>query len=76
MFLDILNAKRQLLLVKLTSMESEVSESAVPSCNASDAGSMITNPAFQRSRISHQSFRSTVSDSELEAGNVSWSLHS
>ncbi|GAB6028666.1 hypothetical protein CHUAL_004492 [Chamberlinius hualienensis] len=69
MFLDILNAKRQLLLNKLTSIESEASESLLPSCNTSDAGSMTTNPTFQRSRLSHQSFRSTVSDSELEAGN-------
>ena len=42
-----------------------------PSCGASDAGSIITNPAFQRNKPSNQSFRSTVSDSEIEQGNVS-----
>jgi hypothetical protein len=38
----------------------------------SDAGSIITNPAFlQRQRPGQQSFRSTVSDSEIEQTNVS-----
>lgn len=36
---------------------------------STDCGSITTNPAF---RMSHQaSFRSTVSDSEVEQGNVS-----
>uniref|UniRef100_T1JDW8 MAP kinase-activating death domain protein n=1 Tax=Strigamia maritima TaxID=126957 RepID=T1JDW8_STRMM len=82
--LDILNIKRQLLFNKLSSLDSEVSDacggnnsllasgeesSGVPSCSASDAGSVITNPIFYRSRISHQSIRSTVSDSEVETSN-------
>jgi len=52
------------------------STEGVASCNASDAGSIITNPAFTRQRVTgHQaSFRSTVSDSEIEQGNVSESL--
>lgn len=43
--------------------------------NASDAGSIITNPVFSLQRGSLQaSFRSTVSDSEIEQGNVSEEL--
>lgn len=60
----------------LFSQESEAGDTlqgseGPPSCGASDTGSIITNPAFQRQRPSHQSFRSTVSDSEIEQGNVS-----
>lgn len=52
---------------------SQTSDQAVPSCNASDTGSMTTNPSYYRNlRISQNSFRSTVSDSEIEAGNVSF----
>ncbi|KAG8190369.1 hypothetical protein JTE90_022014 [Oedothorax gibbosus] len=80
MFRSIINAKRNILFSRITSVESEVSESgtafsqssdqAVPSCNASDTGSMTTNPSYHRNlRISQNSFRSTVSDSEIEAGN-------
>ncbi|XP_049779283.1 MAP kinase-activating death domain protein [Schistocerca cancellata] len=78
MLRDLLNQKRHLLLSKLTSMDSEGgtentlhgSTEGVASCNASDAGSIITNPAFTRQRAGHQaSFRSTVSDSEIEQGN-------
>nr|CAD7195325.1 unnamed protein product [Timema douglasi] len=46
------------------------STEGVTSGNASDAGSIITNPAYTRQRGGHQaSFRSTVSDSEIEQGN-------
>ncbi|KDR13172.1 MAP kinase-activating death domain protein, partial [Zootermopsis nevadensis] len=79
MLRDLLNQKRHMLLSKLTSVESEVtskstlhgSAEGVASCNASDAGSIITNPVFARQRVAgHQaSFRSTVSDSEIEQGN-------
>ncbi|XP_054715767.1 LOW QUALITY PROTEIN: MAP kinase-activating death domain protein-like [Uloborus diversus] len=80
MFRSIINAKRNILFSRITSVESEVSETgtalsqgsdqAVPSCNASDTGSMTTNPTYYRNlRISQNSFRSTVSDSEIEAGN-------
>lgn len=52
---------------------SQASDQAVPSGNASDTGSMTTNPSYYRNlRISQNSFRSTVSDSEIEAGNVSF----
>lgn len=34
------------------------------SCSASEAGSIITNPAFYRQKLFHQSFRSTMSDGE------------
>ena len=40
------------------------------SCSASETGSIITNPAFQRQKLSHQSFRSTVSDSEFDPQQV------
>ncbi|XP_023706235.1 MAP kinase-activating death domain protein isoform X5 [Cryptotermes secundus] len=79
MLRDLLNQKRQILLSKLTSIDSEGgaentlhgSTEGVASCNASDAGSIITNPAFTRQRLTghHASFRSTVSDSEVEQGN-------
>ncbi|XP_046395565.1 MAP kinase-activating death domain protein isoform X5 [Ischnura elegans] len=78
MLRDLLNQKRQMFLSKLTSIESEggVSDNTlqgsegVPSGNASDTGSIITNPAFQRHRVGQLSFRSTVSDSEIEQGNA------
>ncbi|KAG0714005.1 MAP kinase-activating death domain protein [Chionoecetes opilio] len=71
---ELLVQKRHVLLSKLQSQDSEVGDivqgsEGPPSCGASDTGSIITNPAFQRQRHSHQSFRSTVSDSELEQGN-------
>ncbi|XP_069988793.1 MAP kinase-activating death domain protein isoform X4 [Penaeus vannamei] len=71
---DLLVQKRHVLLSKLQSQESEAGDTlqgseGPPSCGASDTGSIITNPAFQRQRPSHQSFRSTVSDSEIEQGN-------
>ncbi|XP_042207479.1 MAP kinase-activating death domain protein-like [Homarus americanus] len=71
---DLLVQKRHVLLSKLQSQDSEAGDAlqgseGPPSCGASDTGSIITNPAFQRQRLSHQSFRSTVSDSEIEQGN-------
>ena len=73
MLRDLLNQKRNMLLSKLTSVESEGiatdqlgSNENYSSC-ASDAGSIFTNPAFSRHRAS---FRSTVSDSEVDSGNV------
>lgn len=76
MLRDLLNQKRNMLskgLSKLTSVESEgvatdqLGSNDYSSC-ASDAGSIFTNPAFSRHRAS---FRSTVSDSEVDSGNVS-----
>ncbi|XP_043219583.1 MAP kinase-activating death domain protein-like isoform X7 [Amphibalanus amphitrite] len=79
MLRDLLVHKRQLLLSKLTSAESD-SEAARGS-DGSDAGSIITNPSYLKARM-QQSFRSTVSDSELDgsrprgrAGSV-WSSKS
>ncbi|XP_022252703.1 MAP kinase-activating death domain protein-like [Limulus polyphemus] len=72
MFHSIINAKRNFLFSRITSMESEESETGTltPSCNASDSGSMTTNPAYYRAtQVGHSSFRSTVSDSEIEAGS-------
>lgn len=74
MLRDLLNQKRNMLLSKLTSVESEsvatdqLGSNDYSSC-ASDAGSIFTNPAFSRHRAS---FRSTVSDSEVDSGNVSF----
>ncbi|XP_066959647.1 MAP kinase-activating death domain protein isoform X24 [Macrobrachium rosenbergii] len=70
---DLLVQKRHVLLSKLQSQDSEAGDAVPgsegpPSCGASDTGSIITNPAFQRQRVSNQSIRSTVSDSELEQG--------
>ena len=65
MLRDLLVHKRQLLLNKLTSAESD-SEAARGS-DGSDAGSIITNPSYLKARM-QQSFRSTVSDSELDGG--------
>ncbi|XP_075545658.1 rab3 GDP-GTP exchange factor isoform X1 [Dermacentor variabilis] len=77
MFRGLLNAKK-LVLSKLTSIDSEVSDAGtsqgsdltVPSGNVSDTGSVTMNPAFFRQSRggSNASFRSTVSDSEVEAG--------
>ncbi|CAM1324954.1 MADD (predicted) [Pycnogonum litorale] len=82
MFRDIIYAKRNALLARITSIESEVSDAGTllsqgsdtnlaPSCNVSDCGSVTTNPNCynQKQRISHHSYRSTVSDSEIESGN-------
>ena len=44
----------------------QASDTCRDSCNLSESGSIITNPAFQRNRLTHQSFRSTVSDSEVD----------
>ncbi|KAL0268470.1 UNVERIFIED_CONTAM: hypothetical protein PYX00_010400 [Menopon gallinae] len=71
MLRDLLNQKKNMLMSKLTSVESEVttdqlgSNEGYSSC-ASDAGSIFTNPVFNRHRAS---FRSTVSDSEVDSGN-------
>lgn len=77
MFRGLLNAKK-LVLSKITSIDSEVSDAGtsqgsdltVPSGNVSDTGSVTMNPAFFRQSRggSNASFRSTVSDSEVEAG--------
>lgn len=78
MFRDLLNQKRQMLLSKLTSIDTEASDSGMGGLHgspdagsSSEAGSIITNPAYslQRSNKNNLSFRSTVSDSEIEQGN-------
>ncbi|XP_046429526.1 MAP kinase-activating death domain protein isoform X3 [Neodiprion fabricii] len=71
MFLDMFSKKGK-LLSRLTSFDSEGGRGAGGGTGSSEAlstdgGSIITNPAF---RQAHQaSFRSTVSDSEVEQGN-------
>ncbi|XP_012287241.1 MAP kinase-activating death domain protein isoform X2 [Orussus abietinus] len=69
-FLDMFTKKGK-FLSKLTSFDSEGRGGATGSSEAlsTDGGSITTNPAF---RHAHQaSFRSTVSDSEVEQGNFS-----
>ncbi|XP_054268868.1 MAP kinase-activating death domain protein isoform X4 [Macrosteles quadrilineatus] len=75
-FRDLLNQKRQMLLSKLTSVDTESSDLGAglhgsPDAGSSEAGSIITNPAYslQRGHRNNASFRSTVSDSEIEQGN-------
>ncbi|KAI4497208.1 hypothetical protein M0802_007692 [Mischocyttarus mexicanus] len=69
MFLDMFTKKKK-FLCKLTSFDSESGRGGGTGSSealSTDGGSIITNPAF---RQSHQaSFRSTVSDSEVEQGN-------
>ncbi|XP_012260383.2 MAP kinase-activating death domain protein isoform X8 [Athalia rosae] len=69
MFLDMFSKKGK-LLSKLTSFDSEGGRGGGTGSSealSTDGGSIITNPAF---RQAHQaSFRSTVSDSEVEQGN-------
>ncbi|KAH0952986.1 hypothetical protein HN011_011318, partial [Eciton burchellii] len=69
MFLDIFTKKGK-FLSKLTSFDSESGRGGGTGSSealSTDGGSIITNPAF---RQAHQaSFRSTVSDSEVEQGN-------
>ncbi|XP_011331586.1 MAP kinase-activating death domain protein isoform X12 [Ooceraea biroi] len=69
MFLDMFTKKGK-FLSKLTSFDSESGrggETGSSEALSTDGGSIITNPAF---RQAHQaSFRSTVSDSEVEQGN-------
>lgn len=59
---ELLERKRSLMLISL--QESQQGSADAMSCNASDAGSIITNPAFYRQKLSHQSFRSTVSEGD------------
>ncbi|XP_011142134.1 MAP kinase-activating death domain protein isoform X4 [Harpegnathos saltator] len=69
MFLDMFTKKGK-FLSKLTSFDSESGRGGGTGSSealSTDGGSIITNPAF---RQAHQaSFRSTVSDSEVEQGN-------
>ncbi|XP_059488306.1 MAP kinase-activating death domain protein isoform X2 [Neocloeon triangulifer] len=66
---DVLNQKRHMLMAKLSSHDQD-NQQAEDAGEESDAGSIITNPAFlQRQRPGQQSFRSTVSDSEIEQTN-------
>lgn len=76
----VINAKKNNLLSRLTSIESnDVSETntevntEAPSGSLSDTGSMTINPAYFNvaTRLSQQLVRSTYSDSELDAGLVS-----
>ena len=58
--------KRNSLMNRIQSIESEVSEDVSPSCNASEAGSMTVNPVYGTRLLSTNSYRSTYSDSEIE----------
>lgn len=67
---DIIQQKKKLIFGHLTSFDSEA-ESEAQSLAASDTGSITTNTAFQRNRGIFSSFRSAMSDTELEE-NVSF----
>ena len=66
---DLIQQKKELLLGRLTSFDSEA-ESEAQSLAPSETGSMTTNAAFQRNRGIFSSFRSAMSDTEIEE-NVS-----
>ncbi|EFX87953.1 hypothetical protein DAPPUDRAFT_191648 [Daphnia pulex] len=69
---ELLERKRNLMMLSLQgeSQASVVSGDGQGSCSASEAGSIITNPAFYRQKLSHQSFRSTMSDGEQDQQQV------
>ncbi|KAF5297273.1 hypothetical protein FQA39_LY12112 [Lamprigera yunnana] len=68
MFKDMLNQKKNMLLSKLTSFDSDVEGTLHGSGGTlSPGGSITTGPACNLNRGGHQSsFRSTVSDTEVE----------
>ncbi|KAI1309467.1 MAP kinase-activating death domain protein [Halotydeus destructor] len=71
MMQHVMNAKKAHLLSRITSVESEVSESAteINVSSASDAGSMTMNPAYlSHARLSQQSCRTVYSDSDIDGG--------
>merc|ERR1719189_480920 len=61
---ELIMKKKQLLLGRLSSADSEAEDAA--SVAASDSGSMTTNPAFQRGGRGFSSIRSAVSDNEMD----------
>jgi hypothetical protein len=63
---QLVNHKRNSLMNRITSIDSEVSEDVSPSCNASESGSMTVNPVYGTRLLSTNSYRSTYSDSEIE----------
>ncbi|XP_046450637.1 MAP kinase-activating death domain protein-like isoform X2 [Daphnia pulex] len=69
---ELLERKRNLMMLSLQgeSQASVISGDGQGSCSASEAGSIITNPAFYRQKLSHQSFRSTMSDGEPDQQQV------
>ncbi|XP_024084924.1 MAP kinase-activating death domain protein isoform X2 [Cimex lectularius] len=71
MFREMFNQKRQMLFSKLSSIDNEGGELRRSSPDTgSETGSIITNPSFfNRGHKNNSSFRSTVSDSEVEQGN-------
>ena len=72
---ELLERKRSLMMLSLQSVESQASGNTAPdSCNASESGSIITNPTFQRHKLSHQSFRSAMSDGEVDPQQVNHKL--
>ena len=63
LFRDLIMKKKQLLLGRLSSVDSECEETA--SVAASDTGSLTTNPAFVRGSRGFSSIRSAISDNEM-----------
>ena len=63
LFRDLIMKKKQLLLGRLSSVDSECDDAA--SVAASDTGSLTTNPAFVRGSRGFSSIRSAISDNEM-----------
>ena len=66
MLRELIQQKKSLLLGRLDSLNSEADSDACSSIGASEAGSITTNPSFQRGRGMFSSIRSAVSDTDLE----------
>ncbi|XP_023342261.1 uncharacterized protein LOC111711991 [Eurytemora carolleeae] len=64
---ELIHQKKHLLLGRLASLESETESE----CNNSESGSIITNPAFHRTRGIFSSIRSAVSDTDVESNYLS-----
>ncbi|XP_065219142.1 MAP kinase-activating death domain protein isoform X5 [Planococcus citri] len=75
---DLFNQKKQAFISKLSSIDAEglaegLLRMSPESGNVSETGSMVTNPTYtlQRMHKNNASFRSTVSDSEIEQNSLS-----
>lgn len=75
---DLFNQKKQSFISKLSSIDTEglaegLLRMSPESGNVSETGSMVTNPSYtlQRMHKNNASFRSTVSDSEIEQNSIS-----
>jgi hypothetical protein len=63
---ELIQQKKHLLLGRLSSLDSGAESDGCSSVAASEAGSITTNPAFQRGRGLFSSIRSAVSETDLD----------